>query len=111
LAVIAARLVAHGEPPAFAAEERPEPAPGAGEVVVELKAASLNRRDWWLWRDPDACDVPVTLGSDGAGVVLSTGPGVHGVTAGDEAVIDATLAGPNARTSPERDSAFWAPPG
>lgn len=89
--MIAARLLAHGEPPTFAVEELPDPVAGDGEVVVRLKAAALNRRDWWLWRDRDACDVPVTLGSDGAGIVLSVGAGVYGVTAGDAVVIDATL--------------------
>jgi NADPH:quinone reductase-like Zn-dependent oxidoreductase len=89
--VIAARLVSFGDPPVFALEDVPEPVAGPGEVVVALRAAALNRRDWWLWKDPGSCRLPVTLGSDGAGVVTSIGPGVDAVAVGDDVVIDATL--------------------
>lgn len=89
--MIAARLVAPGDPPTFALEQEPDPVPGAGEVVVELRAAALNRRDWWIWTDPIGHELPVTLGSDGAGVVAAVGAGVTGVAVGDEVVIDATL--------------------
>jgi NADPH:quinone reductase-like Zn-dependent oxidoreductase len=71
-------------------QELPEPVPAAGEVVVELVTAALNRRDWWLWRAP-ATPVPVTLGSDGAGRVASVGDGVDGIAQGDEVVIDPAL--------------------
>lgn len=90
--MIAARLVGFGDPPTFAVSEVPDPVPGPGEVVVELRAAALNRRDRWIWADPDeSTAVPVTLGSDGAGTIATIGPGVGGVQVGDEVVIDATL--------------------
>jgi NADPH:quinone reductase-like Zn-dependent oxidoreductase len=90
--VIAARLVGFGDPPVFAVDEVPDPVPGPQEVVVELRAAALNRRDRWIWTDPDeSTALPVTLGSDGAGTVAAVGPGVRGVTVGEEVVIDATL--------------------
>ncbi|MDH4344894.1 MAG: zinc-binding dehydrogenase [Thermoleophilia bacterium] len=89
--MIATRLVEPGDPPTFALEQLPGPVAGPGEVVVSLRAAALNRRDWWIWTDPASDPLPVTLGSDGAGVVESVGGGVDGVAVGDEVVIDATL--------------------
>lgn len=87
----AVRLVEFGDPPRFALQDVPDPTPGPGEVLIDLRAAALNRRDWWVWTAPGYCDLPVTLGSDGAGVVSVVGEGVTGVAAGDEVVFDPTL--------------------
>ncbi len=58
-------------------EERPAPKPGAGQVVVRMKAASLNRRDYWITQGQyPGIEPPVILGSDGAGTVLELGEGV-----------------------------------
>jgi len=48
----------------------PVPDPGVGQVLVRMKAASLNRRDQWI-REGKYPNIRfgVTLGSDGAGVV------------------------------------------
>jgi zinc-binding alcohol dehydrogenase/oxidoreductase len=89
--VRAARLVRFGDPPTFELHDVPDPAPGPGEVVVDLRAAALNRRDPWVWTTPDYCALPVTLGSDGAGVVSKVGMGVEGIRAGAEVVFDPTL--------------------
>ncbi|HYZ82502.1 MAG TPA: zinc-binding dehydrogenase [Solirubrobacteraceae bacterium] len=87
----AQRLVAFGDPPRFEIAELPDPVPGPAEAVVALRAAALNRRDWWVWTAPGYCPLPVTLGSDGAGVVVAVGEGVDHVATGDEVVIDPTL--------------------
>lgn len=58
-------------------EERDDPTPGAGEVLVRMAAASLNFRDVSLARgtyDPRLA-LPVVLGSDGAGEVVGRGEG------------------------------------
>jgi zinc-binding alcohol dehydrogenase/oxidoreductase len=86
----AARLLRGGEPPRFASMEVADPVPGEGDVVVDVVAAALNRRDWWLWRDA-ATAVPVTLGSDAAGRVSAVGPGVDAALIGREVVINPTL--------------------
>jgi NADPH:quinone reductase-like Zn-dependent oxidoreductase len=85
------RLVAFGDPPRFELQEVPDPEPGPGQVLIDLRAAALNRRDPWVWTTPDYCQLPVTLGSDGAGVVAAVGDGVTGVAPGDEVVFDPTL--------------------
>jgi zinc-binding alcohol dehydrogenase/oxidoreductase len=84
-------LVAFGEVPRFEVQEIPDPTPGPGEAVVDLRAAALNRRDWWIYRKPGYCPLPVTLGSDGAGVVSAIGPAVTRWAVGDEVVINPTL--------------------
>jgi NADPH:quinone reductase-like Zn-dependent oxidoreductase len=56
-------------------EERPDPTPGAGEVLLRMRAASLNFRDVSLARgtyDP-RLTLPVVLGSDGVGEVVGRG--------------------------------------
>jgi zinc-binding alcohol dehydrogenase/oxidoreductase len=87
----AARLVRFGDPPGFELAEIPDPVPRAHEVVIDLQAAALNRRDWWIWTEPGYCPLPVTLGSDGAGIVSAIGAGVSGLAPGDEVVFDPTL--------------------
>ena len=71
---------------------RPEtlepPTPGPGEVVVDVKAVSLNHRDLMVVKgtyNPKllAGGEPVTPVSDGAGVVSAVGEGVEGVSVGD----------------------------
>lgn len=66
--------------------ERPEPEAGPGQVVVEMRMASLNARDLIV---PErgygrATGVlPLIPVSDGVGEVVATGPGVTRVTVGD----------------------------
>ncbi|MBS0994785.1 NAD(P)-dependent alcohol dehydrogenase [Gluconobacter cerinus] len=60
-----------------------DPRPGYGEIVVDLRAASLNYRDLLIaQRFSDL--VPM---SDGAGVVSALGDGVEGYATGDRVVI------------------------
>ena len=58
-------------------KEVTEPNVGKGEVRVKLKAASINKRDYWIsvGKYPDI-QSGVVLGSDGAGVVDKIGEGV-----------------------------------
>jgi len=63
--------------------ERPEPIPGAGEIVVEMKAASLNYRDLLTVTMGAGNKLPLVPFSDGAGVVSAVGSGVSRVKVGD----------------------------
>ena len=46
------------------------PEPGIGEVLIELKAAALNKRDYWITRGKyPGLSFPLVLGSDGAGLL------------------------------------------
>ncbi|MGQ0546765.1 MAG: zinc-dependent alcohol dehydrogenase family protein [Betaproteobacteria bacterium] len=66
--------------------ERPEPRPGPGEVLLRLKAASLNSRDLVVARrgyGPQTGELPLVPVSDGVGEVLEVGAGVTRVAVGD----------------------------
>lgn len=65
--------------------ERPDPHPGAGEVIVSMRAASLNYRDLLVVKGlyNPKMPLPRTPLSDGAGVVAAVGPGVTRVKTGD----------------------------
>jgi zinc-binding alcohol dehydrogenase/oxidoreductase len=88
--VKAAQLVQAGTTPVFEVRTIPDPAPGPGEALVALRASALNHRDAWLWRQPDLA-LPVTLGSDGAGVIAAVAADVDGLQLGDEVVINPGL--------------------
>jgi NADPH:quinone reductase-like Zn-dependent oxidoreductase len=77
----------------------PEPVPGEGEALVELKAAALNHRDVWILKGQYAgLRFPCIPGSDGAGTVTGVGPGTDRSWLGREVVINpASNWGPSAR--------------
>jgi NADPH:quinone reductase-like Zn-dependent oxidoreductase len=54
-------------------ETVPDPEPAAGEVVVELRAAGINRRDLLVRTGTYPFPLPLVPGSDGAGVRRDTG--------------------------------------
>jgi len=62
-----------GGPEVVRIEEVPDPEPGAGEVVVELRCAALNYHDILLRRSGLGMKLPLIIGVDGAGVVRGTG--------------------------------------
>ncbi|WPU94978.1 zinc-binding dehydrogenase [Mucilaginibacter sabulilitoris] len=65
-------LEAAGKPLICKEVEKPALAPG--EVLVQIKAAALNRRDYWITIGKYAgIKYPIILGSDGAGVVAEVG--------------------------------------
>jgi len=87
-----------GGPEVLVLETIPDPEPGPGEVVVALKAAALNRRDVFVRKGVAKVPLPLTPGSDGAGIVHKVGAGVSGVAVGDEVIILPSLAwGPDQR--------------
>ena len=58
-------------------QETERPQAGTGEVIVQIKAAALNHRDVFIQsgRYP-GINLPIILGSDGAGIVSEIGGGV-----------------------------------
>ena len=68
--------------------EYDDPAPGDGEVLIRLKFAALNPADRLLVEGtyPGAGELPLTVGRDGAGEVVSA-PDGSGFAAGDSVLI------------------------
>ncbi|RXK81900.1 zinc-binding dehydrogenase [Filimonas effusa] len=78
------------------------PAAGPGEVVVAIKAAAFNHRDWWIRQGQYAnLRYPVVLGSDGSGIVYEVGEHVSIDWLGREVVMNP---GMNWGDSPEYHS-------
>ncbi len=64
----------------------PDPAPAAGEVVVDVKAASLCGSDLHNLHSAHPNE-SVVMGHEGAGVVSAVGSGVTGVRVGDRVAL------------------------
>lgn len=70
-------------------KEIDKPVLSAGEVLVQIKAAALNRRDYWITAGKYAgIKYPCILGSDGAGIVAETGDGVDKAWIGKQVIIN-----------------------
>ena len=67
----------HGGPEVLRLVERPDPTPSAGEVVVDIRAASVNAADWKVRRGTSVHNarLPHVPGRDFSGVVSAVGPG------------------------------------
>lgn len=87
----AVRIHEDGGPEVLRYEEAPDPSPGPGEVLLSVRAASLNHLDVWLRRGLPSVPKPRILGADGAGVVAALGEGVDGVSVGDAVVLNPGL--------------------
>jgi len=66
--VKAIRIHEDGGPEVLRYEDAPDPEPGDGEVLIRLRAASLNRLDLWVRQGLPSVPKPRILGADGAGV-------------------------------------------
>ena len=64
--------------------EMPDKSPAAGQLLVRIKATSLNPADYKkaLYNDPDRA-YPIVLGLDAAGEIAAIGEGVTGFQLGD----------------------------
>ncbi len=68
----AIRIHEDGGPEVLRYEDVPDPVPGEGDVLVELRAASLNHLDVWMRKGLPSVPKPRILGADGAGVIAGT---------------------------------------
>ena len=75
---------AHGGPEVFKLEDVPTPEPGPGEALIRHEAIGLNYIDVYfrtgLYKAPS---MPLTVGMEGAGIVLAVGADVTSVKPGD----------------------------
>jgi alcohol dehydrogenase len=84
-------LRAHGGKDALRLEtDFPDPVAGEGDVVVRVRASSLNYHDVFTRRGMPGIKIPMPaiIGLDVAGEIVSIGPGVSGWSVGDRVLID-----------------------
>ena len=86
----------HGDPSVLEYGDVEDPTPSAGQVIVRVRAASINRLDLYTragirgTKQPDD-RFPLVLGGDSAGDVVEVGSGVSDLRVGDRVVINPLL--------------------
>lgn len=86
----AACIRSYGDVSVLNYEDIPNPAPGRGEIAIDVKAAALNHLDIWIRKGrPGLKHVfPHVLGSDASGIVAELGEGVTNVAVGDAVILN-----------------------
>jgi zinc-binding alcohol dehydrogenase/oxidoreductase len=87
----AVRIHEDGGPEVLRLDEVEDPVAGPGEILIRLKAASLNHLDIWLRQGLPSVPKPRILGADGAGVVEALGEGVDEFELGQRVVLNPGL--------------------
>jgi NADPH:quinone reductase-like Zn-dependent oxidoreductase len=80
------RILQFGPPSVIVNEELERPKPGAGQLLVSVKAAGVGPWDALIREGKSAVSPapPLILGSDLSGIVAEVGPDVFSVNVGDE---------------------------
>src|SRR5438128_12180662 len=76
----------------FAFEETPKPEPGAGEVLIAVKACGICGSDvHGMDGSTGRRRPPIIMGREAAGVIAQIGSGVNGWAVGDRGTRDCTI--------------------
>lgn len=83
------RISEHGGAEVLRWVEVPTPAPGAGEVLVEIRACALNRLDLWVRNGVPGHQFPLPLipGSEVAGTIAALGSSIEDLEIGAEVLV------------------------
>jgi propanol-preferring alcohol dehydrogenase len=101
--MLALRLSAAGAP--LAEQVLPDPVPGPGEVLVDIRCAGICHSDAHYRGDASRVRLPLTLGHEIAGVVAAAGAGVVGLAPGDRVALHYLLPG-GEMLGKERDGGY-----
>jgi NADPH:quinone reductase-like Zn-dependent oxidoreductase len=84
----------HGGPEALELRDVEQPTPGAGEVLVRVRACALNHLDLWSRNGIAGIQFPLPLipGSDIAGEIAGVGAGATRAKVGDKVVLSPGVA-------------------
>ena len=83
----AVRIHEHGGPDVLKWERIEMPICSDDQVLVEVRAASINHLDIWVRKGFPGIELPLIMGSDAAGVVAEIGVNVKDWSVGDEVII------------------------
>ena len=81
------RIHQFGGPEVLTYEDIPDPQPRKDQVLVKVKACSLNHLDVWVRKGLPGVKLPHVLGSDIAGEVVEVGEYVSGVKVGHRVLV------------------------
>ncbi len=86
----ALHFIEHGGPEVLQYGDLPDPLPGPGEALVQVKAVALNHLDLWVRQGWPGLNLPLPHigGSDVSGLVVGYGDGAKGPAPGTRVVID-----------------------
>ena len=91
----AAYIESHGDAAVLHYGDRPDPTPGPGDVVVQVKASALNRLDIFTRQGQRGLErefpPPLILGGDTAGEIVAVGAAVSTLSVGDRVVVNPRL--------------------
>lgn len=87
----------------------PERNPSAGEVKVKLKSAGLNHRDLFIMNNRKEMQVPLVLGSDGAGIITEIGESVSRTLLQNEVIINPSIGWDHIAEIPELPEVLGGP--
>ncbi len=82
----AVRVEEFGGPEVLKLVNLPDPEPGEGQLLVQIKATGLNFIETYQRSGAYQIDLPRTLGTEAAGVILALGSGVTDFAPGDRVV-------------------------
>ena len=83
----AVRIHQFGGPEVLTYEDVPDPQPRKDQVLVRVKACSLNHLDVWVRKGLPGVKLPHILGSDIAGEIAEIGEYVSGFKAGQRVLV------------------------
>jgi NADPH2:quinone reductase len=84
--MLSIRIHKTGGPDVLRLEDVPDPAPGPGELLVDIEATGVNFIEIYQREGQYVVPRPFTPGSEAAGTVRAVGSGVDGVRVGDRVV-------------------------
>lgn len=86
----AIRIHEHGGPDVLRLEEVPDPQPGPGEAVLEVRAAGINHLDLWVRKGLAGTPIPLPRipGADAAGIVREVRDDATDLKPGDRVLLN-----------------------
>ena len=105
-------ITRHGGPEVLEVQPRPDPRPGRGEVLIDVRAAGVNFADLMarLGFYPDAPKPPCVVGYEVAGTIAELGDGVEGrLSVGDRVIGPVRFGGYAERVAAKADGVIVLP--
>jgi NADPH:quinone reductase-like Zn-dependent oxidoreductase len=104
-------ITRHGPPDVLEVQDRPDPHPGRGEVLVDVAAAGINFADLMarIGVYPDAPKPPCVVGYEVAGTVSALGEGATGLEVGQRVIASVRFGGYAERVAARADGVVALP--